>query len=164
MKKIILILVALFTFTFATAQSWTVENIKGDELKGTKDCVAYFYQDAGKSLYFDSDNDKIFVLTTPERFFKYSNMRGTKGHNVFMGIAGLYSSDDKLIERLEITFEVMDEPARCYPNKYTMKGGNNYKRSRRVVEHLKNSDGYVRFLLGLYPEGEFELKVPHLDK
>ena len=163
MKKFLLILVALFTFTFVSAQSWTSETIKGGELKGTKDCVAYLYMDAGKSIYID-DDDKIFVLTTPDSFFNYSKMRGTKGHNIFVGLAGLYSADDKLIEKVEITFEVMDDPARCYPNKYTTKGGNNYKRSQKVIQHLKNSDGYVRFILPVYQKGDFELKVPHLDK
>lgn len=161
MKKFIIGLMLLLTSP-VLAQSWIVSEVKGDELKGTKDVVTHLYSDNGKHFQFNEDDDKMFVLKTDASIFNYTSTRGAKGNYIIVGLVGLYDKDNNLVEKTEITFETTNHGSALYPNKYTSKGGNNYKRSKTVLDYLKTKDGYIRFILPLENDTEFDLKVPTL--
>lgn len=158
MKKLILGLLLLLTSpVFA---QWDKVVVKGDELKGTSDGVNCVYSDDYKHIAFNEESVNYFVLITDKSFFNFGTQKGTNGNYITVGLTGLYDNQDKLIEKFDVTFEVMEIATKIYPNKYTSKGGNNLKRSKKIIDYLKNEKGYVRFILPLHDGSEFDLKVP----
>ena len=156
----------IFFLIFATLPmfaQWSKTVVKGDELKGTSDGVNCVYSDDFKHIAFNEKSDNYFIVVTDKSFFNYSSIRGSNRRFIVDGLVGLYDNQDKLIERIEITFETMEKPTTVYPNKYTSKGGNNLKRSKKVIDYLKNENGYVRIVLPLYNGEEFDLKIPTLN-
>lgn len=162
MKKIILILMAMATIPMA-AQTWGKKTIEGDDLKGTKTQVITMYNEGTKSFYFSTLKDNYFLVNTSESFFNYSSRIGAEGKNLVKGVVGQYDSEDKLLERIDILFEVHDNHARTlHPNKYTQMGGNNLKRCKKVLDFIENENGYIRIILPLYNDSDFDLKIPTL--
>ena len=159
----------LFGFLFFAslptfAQDWVKTNAKGDELLGTSDRVVLKFEDNGNVFQFDENDDKTYYLKTSESFFDFTSIKGAKGRFTTSGVVGLYDKD-KLIEKLEIVYEVLEPATSCYPNKYTLMGGNNLKRSKKVIDYIKNGKGYIRFILPLHlSTTNFDFKVPTLNQ
>lgn len=164
MKKLLMCLIVLVSIpTFA--QEWNKTKVDGDELKGTKDKTVLMYNDSGNIFQVDDNEEKIFILKTSNSFFDFTSIKGTNNRFITLGLVGLYDKENNLIEKLEITFEVYEPATICYPNKYTKGGGNNYKRSKKVIDFIKNSNGYVRFILPLHNQTtDFDFKVPTLKQ
>ena len=160
MKKIILTLIfALIISLNINAQQWNVINNNADELKGTPAFTSYIWiEKNGGFGYKDIDNTMFFIKTS-EGIFNSNGRRGQKGRPLIVGLVGFYNLKDSLIDKMEITYEITEDYQSVYPNKYTYKGGNNYKRARKIIDYIKNNDGYIRFIIPRYAKGNFELKV-----
>ena len=118
----------------------------------------------GNFFQMSDNDDNIFILKTNKAFFDFSSIKGTNGRFTTLGKVGLYNQNGELIEKLDILFEVYEPATICYPNKYTKGGGNNYKRSKKVINYIKKESGFVRFILPLHnTTDEFDLKVPTLN-
>ena len=162
MKKIILVLMAMVTIPML-AQTWGKKIIEGDNLKGTIDQVVSVYNEGTKTFFFSTVKDNYFLVRTSESFFNFSSKTGERGNYLVNGIIGQYDSEDKLLERIDILFEVDDNHGQTlHPNKYTQMGGNNLKRCKKVLDFIKNEKGYIRIILPLYNDSEFDLKIPTL--
>lgn len=160
MKKIFLILFfALFMCMSINAQQWTVVNNSGDELRGTTASTSYMWTEYNGTFYYQDNDDKLFIINTSEGIFNSNGQRGTKGRPIVVGLVGFYNEDDSMIEKMELTFEINEGSQSVYPNKYTYKGGNNYKRSKHVLDFIQNNKGYVRILIPRYNKTDLELKV-----
>lgn len=162
MKKIITTCFCLLIATIAFSQNWEANIIKGDELKGTEDYIAYTFEDNGFGFIYWSSNDDTFRLYTNDGFFNYTDLRGRQGNHIVLGLVGFYDESNKLIDKIEnFCIELDDEgtPNRAHPNRYTSKGGNNKKNAAKILDYLKNAKGYVRFVYKLYGGKEFDLKV-----
>ena len=159
----------LFGFLFfaslpTLAQDWIRTSVKGDELLGTSDRVVLMFEDNGNLFQFNENDDKTYILKTSESFFDFTSIKGAKGRFTTNGIVGIYDNSDNLIEKLEIVYEVLEPATSCYPNKYTLMGGNNLKRSKKVIDYIKNGKGYIRFILPLHLTTNFDFKVPTLNQ
>ena len=164
MRKLLLSLMLVLSVPMA-AQNWTKFEVKGDELKGTKDHITYLYNEDTMYFQFDEENDKQFIVKTEKSFFNYApDWFGYHHRNLVMGKVGLYDTDDKLIEGIDLLFEITDHTNILIPNKYTKMGGNNSKRCKKVLDFIKNQKGFVRIVLPLYDDTtDFDLKIPTLQ-
>ena len=163
MRKLLLGLILVLSVPMA-AQNWTKFEVKGDELKGTKDHITYQYNEDTMYFQFDEENDKQFIVKTEKAAFHY--LIDELGNRINLAIVGLYDTNDKLIERIEITFEATEFLNIAKPCRYTIKGGltNNLKRCKKVLNFIKNQKGYVRIILPLYDDTtDFDLKIPTLQ-
>lgn len=163
MKKNILVLMMMILTLPMVAQTWGTKTIQGDELKGTQNQIVTAYIDEYKTLYFSTVRDNYFKILTSKSLFDYSpTWIGASGKNLVMGIVGIYDIEEKLIEKIEILFEVEDNRGTVlHPNKYTKMGGNNFKRCKKILDYIKNEQGYIRIILPLY-DSVFDFKVPTL--
>ena len=159
MKNVFFILIFMLMCVMVNAQSWVIKDFPADELQNQPVQTVYLYTDVVFSFRFSNIDDKMYALLTTKSIFEYSMRRGTNGRNIFDGIVGLYDENNNLVEKLDICYEVNTTPNECYPNKYTSKGGNNYKKSKKIIEYIKSDKGYVRFIAPLYDNDNFELKV-----
>lgn len=160
MKRLIILFVfALLMGMSINAQQWTITKNNGDELKGTPAYTSYIWmEDNGAFAYKDTD-DTLFLVSTKDGIFNSNGQRGRKGRPVTVGLVGFYTPTDSLIEKMELTYEINEGSQSVYPNQYTSKGGNNYKRSRKIIDFIKNGNGYVRFIIPRYAKNDLELKV-----
>ena len=165
-KNIILIIVSIVVAYNANAQKWQTINVAGDELKGIQPHIDMLYSDnSGNIFQIDDKDNNIFVLKTNKAFFDFSSPKGANGMFTTSGIVGLYDQNNHLIEKIDILFEVSEPATICYPNKYTRMGGNNYKRSKKVIDYIKKENGFVRIILPLHnTEEDFDLKIPTLNR
>ena len=162
MRKLVFVFL-FFVGLQALAQNWERINVKGDELLGTTDKVIMVYNDNGNIFEFEENENNIFFLETSTSFFDVTSVKGSNGRYTVNGIVGLYDNNDNLVEKLEILFEILEPATKCYPNKYTRMGGNNLKRSKKVIDYINNGNGYVRFVLPLHlSTSNFDFTVPTL--
>lgn len=163
MKKLLLFALVMLASIQAFSQEWTRTHVDADELKGTEEKIVLMYENNGNIFQVDYKEEKMFFLKTSKSFFNFTTSKGASHRFTVDGIVGLYDKDGKLIEKIEMCFEVYDPATICYPNKYTKMGGNNYKRSKKIIDYLKQSkgEGYVRFVLPLHGiTTDFDFKVP----
>ncbi len=169
MKKFFLLIAVLTTVAInANAQKWEMINVEGDELKDIKPHIEMMYSDNSRNdgnIFQVSDKEEnIFILKTNKAFFDFSSIKGANNRFTTIGKIGLYDKNGQLVEKLDILFEVYEPATICYPNKYTKGGGNNYKRSKKVINYIKKESGFVRFVLPLHNTTEdFDLRVPTLN-
>ena len=147
-----------------SAQNWDVFHQDGDELINLPDLDGMIYSEGGFSFVFWDTVDDDFKLVSPTIFNYETGMyRGAaEGGERVYGVVGIYSNDDKLVKKFEnYVFETVNRV--CYQvhsNKYSHRGGNNKKNAKKIINYIKNSNGYVRFVLPLYNSPvNFDLKV-----
>ena len=160
MKKILFLIINLMLLCQTiNAQYWASKDCPRDELMGTPDMKCYKWIDAGNgSLSFDTSKDNIFTIATEDGVFDTIGLFGTHQRYISMGVIGLYDASNNLIEKIEIAFEIFDGN-KVYPNKYTKMGGNNLKRSKKVLDHIKTSNGYIRAIIPLTNGANFDITV-----
>ncbi len=163
MKSFFLCLSLLFSLQ-VFCQDWSVQDVSGDELKGTSDYKAFiFTEGAYHFVFWENDNNTFRLYIDKEKgFFNYSSIRGKKGNHIVLGLVGFYDESDKLIDKIEnFCLELDDDgtPNSAHPNRYTRMGGNNNKNVRKIISFINDSKGYVRFVYDLYGGDELDFKV-----
>lgn len=172
MKRILLFICLVVATINASAQGvWGRKTVKGDELLGTVDHTLYIYEDRPSEdvsfrIIFLNNVEDDFNIYTMRNIFKTMSREGATNNNIFLGIVGFYDKDDNLIDKIDkFCFEVngIGRSDTAHPNKYTLKGGNNKKNAKKVLDHIKNSDGYVRIVAEMVKGGNYDLKIPCLN-
>ena len=164
MKKYLLCLSLLLVPCISVfAQSWKSIKTEGDELIGNDDHESYIFTDGQYSFIYWSNKDDYFRIYTDNKFFDTETKRGANGEHVFVALVGFYDENNNLIEKNDKFCMEVDGGGKsnsAHPNKYTLMGGNNKKTSKKILNYLESSKGYVRFVCNLYGTGErFDLKV-----
>jgi|GEM_PF-1275411 hypothetical protein len=171
MKKIGLVIISLLLATSCFPQSeevlfqkWVKSKIESDELKGTPayDVFTYVDLENNGSITLWSIKDDDFRIKSLKSIFKSNGQKGSNLNNLVVGLVGFYDEQDHLIEKFDkFPFEEdgHDQMDIVHPNKYTLKGGNNKKKAKQIIDYLLNKKGYIRFVLPLYGGGNLDFKV-----
>ena len=156
--------VALLAFVFATsvnAQRWEHSVTEADELTGETAHESWIYTDEkGNSFVMWSDESENFRVISSTAIFNYiGDIRSV------MATIGYYDMNNKLIEKNDIQLLVAEGQAnQAEPNMNSLtRPFPNKKRTRKLLETLQKSQGYVRILVPLYgTNAKFDIKVPCL--
>lgn len=167
MKKILFVLVSLVMSVSMFAQGkWTETKIEADEFKGTKECTAYsFANEVGAYTYW-SNKDGQYRLQSFVGNFNYE-----KGYSQFSGHycgievkVGLFDENDKMIDKFDMWLDCDSGDGPVTIAHTRDKGGMSNpvgqgKKVKKIMKHLNEKKGYVRFFADLYNEADFDLKV-----
>ena len=165
MKKIatitIMLLVAAMT---AGAQDgrWEKRAVEGDELKGVEPTTSYVYVQKGMGGFvFWQNNDSRFCIVSPKVMFNTTVSNGDTGT---LAIVGFYDSDGNMKEKINIWMTLDTNSG--YHRLFAIDWNNNplikhhKKNIKKVLEAVKQGDGYVRILTGRYQATDFDIKIP----
>ena len=151
MKRILLLLVLCVTAMVSTAQNgWQPITIDGDELKGTESYVVYNYNTGDGILGF-YENTGIIVIMTDKGIFDYDSDDYAKGV-----VIGLYDKNEKLVEKVQTPTQRTFHVANRGHSAFCVRDDVNAK----LVEYIKNNNGYVRIVVDRWERGDFDIKVP----
>jgi len=132
---------------------WHSTVFKADELKGTESYISYMYEDEGEnSFIYWSNNDQNFRIISGSHIFDYNSSK------LITVTIGLYSSDDKLIDKSNTTLLVSRDNSHfaSVPGK---------KVGKKVLNYLNEDEGYIRIIAPLYGTlVSFDIKVPCMKK
>lgn len=100
-----------------------------------------------------SNEDNYFRITSSYHIFDYTLEK------IVNVIVGFYDKDNNLIEKINMTFWPNDDdPTEAISSHVMLK---NKKKGRKVMQYLKNEEGYIRLLAPLYRSNyDFDLRVP----
>lgn len=159
MKNIILAFVATLLSLPSFSQEWRTEVQKGDELLGTKDCTSYIYEDSIGTFVFWSDKEDHFKVMNKQHGFMW---RSDGSYIISSVTVGLYTSDDKLKEKITFFLDVDKSMQRIiqtrnvsFMNRPTGQG----KKAKKILNHLCTTDGYIRFIAPQVSAPNFDFKV-----
>lgn len=160
MKRILIVLFTLLCSSIITkAQSgWQTTSFDADELKDQEAYSAFFYtDDDGNRLTMWSNEDDYFRITSSSHIFNYELT--TSALKIVNVTVGLYDKDNNLIEKIKMTFWPNDDDPAKAISSYLMP--KDKKKGRKVMQYLKNEEGYIRLLAPLYRSNSgLDLKVP----
>ena len=164
MKKVLVLLVLALSAFMVNAQNWQKFHQDADELlnKTSMDGMIYTV-DEFSFIYWDTIEDD-FILVSPTIFNYETGLfsgAASGGERVY-GIIGIYDKDGNLLKKYDkYVFETTNGVTyQVHSNKYSHKGGNNKKNAKKIINYIKNSNGFVRFVIPLYnTTDKFDLKV-----
>ena len=161
MKKFLLFIMFIPSLVFAGG--WTKTFVPADELLGeTLSYHRYVYQDGEAAFVFRTDKSNQFSIHSPY-VLDCKTYGGYSGYRTgCMFKVGLYDGEGQMLDSFEMflgewnnqctvvgTFDcdVMSQPV------------GQQKKAKKIFNHLKSSDGYVRFVTNSYSHGRFDLRV-----
>lgn len=160
MKRILIVLFTLLCISIITkAQSgWQTTSFDADELKDQEAYSAFFYtDDDGNRLTMWSNEDDYFRITSSSHIFNYELT--TSALKIVNVTVGLYDKDNNLIEKIKMTFWPNDDDPAKAISSYLMP--KDKKKGRKVMQYLKNEEGYIRLLAPLYRSNSgLDMRVP----
>lgn len=171
MKKLLILAAAIITHAAAASAQWTTENLKGDDLTGSKPDIYHLYTDSihGYTFaYWESSNEQYIISSGKQVFDVVAGYNKYAGH--YCGIevtVGIYTNDEKLIEKFKMWLDV-DAGGGTANYARTRNAGKmlnpvgQAKKVKKILKHLTSSDGYVRIVANLYGGSPFDLTIPHL--
>lgn len=167
MKKILFVLVSFVMSVSVFAQGkWIETKIEADEFKGTKECTAYSFANEVGAFTYWSNKDGQYRLQTFGGAFNYEKGYGQwVGH--YCGIKvkiGLFDENDKMLEKFDMWLDCKDGDGPVTIAETRDAGGmgnpcGQGKKVKKIMKHLNEKKGYVRFFADLYNEADFDLKV-----
>ena len=165
MNKIATItIVVLMVAMTAGAQDgrWEKHAVEGDELKGIEPTTSYVYVQEGMGGFvFWQNNDSRFCIVSPKVMFNTTVSNGDTGT---LAIVGFYDSDGNMKEKINL-WMTLDKNS-GYHRLFAIDSYNNplikhhKKNIKKVLEAVKQGDGYVRILTGRYQANDFDIKIP----
>jgi len=164
MKKIVFILAMVLIALVSNAQGWEAYRIPADEFTGTPESIAFVYTNDVGELVFWANNDGQYRIATKQGFFNYkSAYSGDYGAIVKIGI---YDSNDKLIDKFDMWLDCDRNDDGVNELHTRNRGGminpvGQGKKVKKILKHLKEKTGYVRFYCDLYGNNPdvFDFKV-----
>ena len=165
MKKIATTIIMLLAAIAVSAQvegKWLKHAVEGDELKGVEPTTSYVYvqEDMGGFVFWQND-DSRFCIVSPKVMFNTMVSNGDTGTLAFVGF---YDSDGNMKEKIEIwmTLETNSGYHRLFAiDRFNHPLIKHHKKNiKKVLEAVKQGDGYVRILTGRYQADDFDIKIP----
>lgn len=161
MKKSFLLLLLMSMTLTGNAQYWEKIHKDADELKGTPAINLHLVNVPGVGSVTIHDNKDYLFFKVKKGIFDY------KLYNVYYtvaeGIAGLYSDNGELVEKLAIRVSVSeDSPSYAQAHFDTDLGYEGSGAIRKVISWIRDSKGSVRFIIPQYGGTDFDVKVPTL--
>lgn len=161
MKKIIMSLIFTSVSLTGSAQYWEKIHKDADELKGTPAIDLHLVNVPGVGSVTIHDNKDYLFFKVNKGIFDYKLYNAY--YTVAEGIAGLYSDNGELVEKVAIRVSV-SEDSPSYAQAY-FNTDLDYEGSgaiRKVISWIRDSKGSVRFIIPKYGSTDFDVKVPTL--
>ena len=161
MKKSILLLLLMCMTLTGSAQYWEKIHKDADELKGTSAINLHLVNVPGIGSVSILDNKDYLVFKVKKGIFDYKLFNTY--YTVAEGVAGLYSENGELVEKVAIRISVSEDTP-SYADAY-FNTALDYEGSgaiRKVISWIRDSKGSVRFIIPKYGGTDFDIKVPTL--
>ena len=161
MKKILLLLILMSSVLTSFAQYWEKIHKDADELKGSPAINIHLVKVPGVGAVTIHDSKEYLVFKVNKGIFDY-RLYNTY-YTVAEGIAGLYSENGELVEKVSIRTSVSEDSpsyAEAYFN--TALGYEGSGAIRKIISWIRDSKGSVRFVFPKYGGSDFDIKVPTL--
>ncbi len=161
MKKIVLLLLLMCMTLTGSAQYWEKIHKDADELKGTSDINIHLINVPSVGAVTIHDNKDYLVFKVNKGVFDYKLYNAY--YIVAEGVAGLYSENGELVEKVAIRVSVSEDSpsfAQAYFNTALDYEGSGA--IRKVISWIRDSKGSVRFIIPKYGGTDFDVKVPTL--
>jgi len=164
MKKVLLSIMMLMAAMTVGAQDgrWEKHAVEGDELKGIEPTTAYVYVQEGMGGFvFWHNDDSRFCIISPKVMFNTTVSNGDTGT---LALVGFYDNDGNMKEKINLWLTLDTNSG--YHKLFAIDWNNNpliknhKKNIKKVLEAVKQGDGYVRILTGRYQTDDFDLKIP----
>lgn len=163
MKKTVFLFYLLLSPLYCLSQDslWTISLVQADEMLEQKECVAYSYStNIGRFVYW-SDSNYMFKIYAENTVFDFEpDDYPRKGLHM---LVGLYDSSNKLIEKFKLYIESFEK---LYNTLQTRPGGAMTSpyfqciRAKKILKHISEKKGSVRFLIPRYNDTHFDFIVP----
>ena len=165
MKKIATTIIMLLAAIAVSAQvegKWLKHAVEGDELKGIEPTTAYVYVQEGMGGFvFWQNNDSRFCIVSPKVMFNTTVSNGDTGT---LAIVGFYDSDGNMKEKINLwmTLDKNSGDHRLFAiDSYNNPLIKHHKKNiKKVLDAVKQGDGYVRILTGRFHSTDFDIKIP----
>lgn len=155
----------------SSKSGWIITEQAADELKGNEAYSSYMYSEPGMgSFVFWGFEEYQFRIISDNGIFNYES-----GYNRYTGsysgenvMIGLYDSDGNLIEKFNMWLDkdksksgnfLETRNAGAMFNPVGQKG-----KVKKIFNHLKGDDGYVRIVAARYDKVDFDLKIPPIKE
>ena len=163
MKKILLFTLLIPSFLFAG--EWTKDVVLPDELLGvTNSYTKYTYIDGGNTFVFRSDIPDQFYITSPYVL----DCQTYGGSRICLKVRiGLYDGEGRMIEKFEMYLEEKNNQCTAvgtFDCDFMSQPVGQRKNTRKILSHLKRSDGFVRIIADSYSHGLYDLRVGTLSQ
>ena len=161
MKKLLLFIALIPAVLFAG--EWNKQFFEADELLGnTTSYYQYEFQEGEYAFVFRTDKPDQFYIVGPQFDTFYD--RGRSYCNVKVG---LYDGNGKLVDSFDMCLGARN-------NLFTVVGTfdcdimsqpvGQQKKTRKIFNHLRGSNGYVRIVTNTYAHGRYDLRVYPIEK
>lgn len=146
-KSLILALCAIATLQ-VSAQRWSETVHPADEMQNTKEYISYMYSD---------EKDNNFIYWSGSNGIRIINNEGlfdSDLHRSFKIQIGYYDKTGKLIKKENKTLYLLKDD-------YQKAETSLFSTGKKVIDYIKNKDGYVRILAPQYQKiTPWEILVP----
>lgn len=167
MKKVLSIVVMLMVAMTISAQGeWEVTDVKGDELKGTKDATVYTYSvdGVGSLVLWGFDNPLFRLVSSAAQFNIETGYNRYSGSYAGIKIRiGIYDDNNKLLESMDLWLDRSDNMGNYVVQTRPTKGMNGIvgqkKKVQKMFKALRADSGYVRIVASRYQTSDFDLKI-----
>lgn len=161
MKKTVLLLLLMCMTLTGSAQYWEKIHKDADELKGTPAINLHLANVPGVGSVTIHDNKDYLFFKLNKGIFDYKLYNAC--YTVAEGIAGLYSDNGELVEKVTIRVSVSeDSPSYAQAFFNTDLDYEGSAAIRKVISWIRDSKGSVRFIIPKYGATDFDVKVPTL--
>lgn len=161
MKKNVLLLLLMCMTLTGYAQYWEKIHKDADELKGTPAINLHLINVPSVGSVTIHDNKDYLFFKIKKGIFDYKLYNAY--YTVAEGIAGLYSDNGELVEKLAIRVSVSeDSPSYAQAFFNTDLGNEGSGAIKKVISWIRYSKGSVRFIIPQYDGTDFDVKVPTL--
>lgn len=160
MKK--LLFITTFLLSLNAHAQWSVKHTQADELTGAIESCQYTYTTSTGVFQYDT-NTNMYQIATTDGIFNTERISGYRGSSI---IIGLYSSEDKLLDRITMWLDTPEGYPHVLRTRYasTMSTPVGQKKKvAKILNHLNQTTGYIRILAPLYGKPTLDLKVPHMS-
>lgn len=167
MKKILFVIVSLVISVSMFGQGkWSETKFEADEFKGTKEYTAYsFENEIGEFVYWSNKNGQYRLISFVGNFNYETGYSQYTGH--WCGITvkvGLFDENDKMVDKFDMWLECESGDGPVTTAQTFDKGGfwnptGQGKKVKKIMKHLNEKKGYVRFFADLYNANDFDFKV-----
>ena len=164
MKKIVFILAMVLIALVSNAQGWVNYYVEADELLDRSETYGMCYTNGEFQFIINDNVDNDFLLISPTVFnYETGAYRGgAEGGERIYGVVGIYDNSGKLLYKYDkFVFETSHGVSyMAHANKYSHMGGNNRKNTKKIIDYIKNSTGFVRLVIPLNGTTKnFDIKV-----
>lgn len=151
MKKLFITFFLILTSFISNAQCWITSQTKADPLLETEDITREIYE-AKECIFWISDNKELYVLLKSGAGLFETETLGSIQIGKFIA-AGIYNEKGVLIEKISNCALIVSDD-------YKTAGFEGLNQQKKIINHLKQSKGYVRIIIERFRREDLDVIIP----